>query len=175
MSDWIGNIYKLIEAGADESKIKQWIKDTKDIDSTNDEGKSPLHIAAENNQLSISKLLIKNGANISKRDLKEWTPLHCAAARSHFKYCEYLISLKANIAIENNEKETALFLLIKNGEKYIHDKDQFKLIQHFCKNLPSFNLNIHDESVLHIACQKSILSVVKMLVDAKVDTNQVTK
>lgn len=48
-------------------------------------GKTPLHIAAERNNLYAAKLLIKAGAKISPRDIKEKTPLDYAESAKMIK------------------------------------------------------------------------------------------
>ena len=115
-------------------KVKEYLdKDSSNINTLNEEGISPLHIAVINGNLEIIKILLKYGANPNiKSTIKNQTPLHLAyifksvmsnqiinlllknSANPNLedinlkKPCEYLLKYKESNDIENtltNENE----------------------------------------------------------------------
>lgn len=67
------------------------------IDSQCKEGKSALHIAAENGKTDAVKLLIKHRANVNLRDTKGRPPLALAAASGRTRVAEILLQNKAEV------------------------------------------------------------------------------
>ena len=55
-------------------------------------GWTPLHLAAANNSLEVSELLISSGAEVNAKNNVGRTPLHWAAIRGNRKMQELLIS-----------------------------------------------------------------------------------
>lgn len=54
--------------------------------------KTPLHIAAEMDQVEILKLLIEAGSDPNSRDFDESTSLHCASEQGSLKCLQYLLA-----------------------------------------------------------------------------------
>ena len=75
----ISNIIKSIECN-NTKRLKEYLeKDTSNINSLNEKGLSPLHIAIINDNLEIVKILLKHGADPNiKCATKNQTPLHFA-------------------------------------------------------------------------------------------------
>ena len=61
-----------------------------DINISNKEGSTPLHIASKNGNLSICHLLIRDRAAIDALDRCGHTPLSIAEKNEHFLICEML-------------------------------------------------------------------------------------
>ncbi len=80
---------------------------------------SPLHVASENNNVSIVKLLIKYGAdvNIYANTLYLNTPLHIAALNDSSEVVTILLENGANINIYNDYTigKTPLHLAVMNN------------------------------------------------------------
>ncbi|MGL9758831.1 MAG: ankyrin repeat domain-containing protein [Wolbachia sp.] len=72
-------------------------------------GRSPLHIAATNNNVEAVELLKNYGANVNYKDAWGWTPFDCAAAKGNRKVMNYLIAHRANI--ETNDPQKILFFI----------------------------------------------------------------
>ncbi|WP_341810978.1 MULTISPECIES: ankyrin repeat domain-containing protein [unclassified Wolbachia] len=70
-------------------------------------GRSPLHIAATNDNVEAVELLINYGAEINYKDAWGWTPFNCAAARGNIEVMNCLIANGANI--ETNDPQKILF------------------------------------------------------------------
>ena len=71
------------------------LKTTK-IDSSDNMGVTPIHLAAENNHLDICKLILSNLVDKNPSDLKGKTVLHYSAAEGHLDICRLLISVKVS-------------------------------------------------------------------------------
>ena len=56
-----------------------------DVKKANNDGWTPLYIAAENGHLEVIKLLIKKGADVNKADNCGWTSLYIATKRKDSK------------------------------------------------------------------------------------------
>ena len=61
-----------------------------------DEGWTPLHLAARNNSFETSRLMIDRGANVDATDKRGMTPLHLAARYHHLDVASLLINRGAN-------------------------------------------------------------------------------
>ncbi|MEX1012616.1 MAG: ankyrin repeat domain-containing protein [Waddliaceae bacterium] len=109
------------------------IKKGANVNAKNNCRHTPLHIAAQRNNVKMADLLIEKGANINARDLfmsggeDVRTPLHIAAERNHVEMADLLIERGASanafsmhnirpldIAAERNHVEVA-DLLIERG------------------------------------------------------------
>ncbi len=55
------------------------IEERADIEAKDDEGRTPLHLAAEKGHEAVAQLLVDKHANIEAMDIDGRTPLHCAA------------------------------------------------------------------------------------------------
>ena len=54
-----------------------------DVNQTNTDGETPLHVAAHEGQLDLAQLLIEKGAEVNERMNNGRTPLHIAAQQGH--------------------------------------------------------------------------------------------
>ncbi len=54
------------------------------------DGWSPLHLAARNGHLEVTKLLLEHGANLEQRDSRGLTPLDWAAGSEYWDVLEVL-------------------------------------------------------------------------------------
>ncbi|MCA7010841.1 ankyrin repeat domain-containing protein [Wolbachia endosymbiont of Tribolium confusum] len=77
------------------------------VNAADQDGKTPLHFAAENSHVDIVKLLIEKGADVNAAGQDGRTPLHFAAENSHVDVVKLLIEKGADITrlvfIGNNE------------------------------------------------------------------------
>ncbi|MEW6355693.1 MAG: ankyrin repeat domain-containing protein [Planctomycetota bacterium] len=91
-----GNEEMLIESLAED--------DRSDLRLTDNDGRTPLHVATEAGQLHIVELLIRKGAEVDVRDYAEQTPLHYAAHVREPAYSELI----AERLIENGADMNAV-------------------------------------------------------------------
>lgn len=89
----------------------------------NDEDRTPLHWAAQENQVEAGILLLKYGANIEATDIDGKTPLHIASSEGNNEFVDFLIKKGANKDPKDNFQITPK----KYAELYGHVKLKTKL------------------------------------------------
>ncbi|CAF0710062.1 unnamed protein product [Brachionus calyciflorus] len=125
-----------------------------------------LHLACENNDLKLCKLLVKNGADFFLEDNYLQTPFVLAAKRNYFNILEIFCS-----SIQNGQNNTQVLRATYNAccsgnekiveylfEKFsLHTEDLINL-KHFSNSNKISELNL-----LHVCCYKSHLNIVNFL------------
>jgi ankyrin repeat protein len=128
---------------------------------------TPLHYSINNYNLEITKLLLKEGADVNIQDAFGNTILHYIANDSNmeFYYEVKKISKKINYNLWNIDSKIPLHLLLENYEPNYED-----LVKDF---IVDSNLNIQDNkgnTVLHILCGLNIWKDYKnLLVNKRLD------
>lgn len=84
-----------------------------------DDGRTPLHAAAERGHKNMVTLLLNHGAFVNPRDNEGDTPLHLAAAAGHDKTVRILLADGADSTIRNKAGETPLD--VANGLEVTRD------------------------------------------------------
>lgn len=64
-------------------------------------GYTPLHIAAKQNQMEVASCLLQNGASPNSESLQGITPLHLASQEGRPDIVALLISKQANVNLGN--------------------------------------------------------------------------
>ena len=102
----------------DESAVTDWLEaDSTLANITNSDGKSPLHLAAQEGRLEIAELLISHGANILSKDTYGKTPLQVSEFYENEKLIKLLkpielpysseSELSAQVEIGDNSSESS--------------------------------------------------------------------
>lgn len=188
------------EAGWTPLHIVTWRKQThlimpalekNDINAQNNHGQTPLHIAVNQNALSIIDLLIANGANPNIACKEGYTPFHIAAMNGNLAALEQMheksdLELKtqdgataALLAARSNNKEAANFLISKgafawaldfNGNGLFHyaagssnPEILVKLLQEKPSNFSV--LNNFDATLLHASAEQGKWQTCQMLIE----------
>lgn len=75
----------LLEAAreGDLHKAKELLAEGIGVNVSDNEGNTPLHLAAGSGHVSVVRLLIAQGADVNARNDQNWTPLHKAAREQH--------------------------------------------------------------------------------------------
>ena len=89
--------------------------------NTTDNDKTPLHIAAERNQLDVVKYLIEKGASIDLKDKNNETPLHIAVLNGNLEIVKCLIENGAKIDPKNDKNQTPLFIAVRKDDRDVVD------------------------------------------------------
>lgn len=95
-----------------------------DIQTTNPEGLTPLHLASNHGHKELCGVLITKGADVNITDNGKDTPLHGAAWYGNIGTAELLLANGAPIYSENTRGRTPLDNAVKRGHK-----DVAKLLQ----------------------------------------------
>ncbi len=125
-------IHQAVKAG-DYDKIKALSEDEKIINLKNYFGETPLHIAVEEGQYKISRLLLRKGAKANARDRLGWTPLMLVRSK---KLTKLLLRRNAQpnalthdsvsvlmIAVQENNMEKVKILIRKGANVHYTDKN----------------------------------------------------
>uniref|UniRef100_H2YPY9 Ion transport domain-containing protein n=1 Tax=Ciona savignyi TaxID=51511 RepID=H2YPY9_CIOSA len=76
---------------------------------------TPLHIAAAQGHIEITKLLIESGARVNARNDSLATPILLAAQHNNFTIVELLLSYNAELEIRDKDNLTPLLVVCKHG------------------------------------------------------------
>ena len=172
-----------------------------DVNAKNNDGVTPLHIAALSNSEACTTLL-KYEADVNSATNYGYTPLQYAAKNGCYKACRrlsrieeidfkgrtvYHLHEQLNINSQNYYKETALHLVINTRDAVImHSKkkwpfnrctDRYTKIVKFLLNMGAdTNLQNYDgDTPLHLAAKYEMEYVVKLLLHYNADVNITNK
>ncbi|XP_048245472.1 uncharacterized protein LOC124115991 [Haliotis rufescens] len=91
-------------------KVQTLIQAGTDITITDNDGNSPLHLAAVGNNIQIVKKLIDTGANVNQGNNDGNTPLHLALSTRSTKACvKILLKMGANVLLANKNGITPVY------------------------------------------------------------------
>lgn len=85
------------------------------IDIEDNDGCTPLMLAASAGHEECASLLIESGAKIRRKDKNGWTPLHHACAGGCVRVMKTLVELGVDVSQETAFEETCLFLAAYAG------------------------------------------------------------
>lgn len=91
------------------------------INAKNDRGRAPLHVAAQNGQNDIVKLLISKGAEVDARSGWKYTPLTLAAESSRRDVVVTLLDSGADVRAVTKEGYTPLHKAVQKERKGTQD------------------------------------------------------
>lgn len=105
-----GEIHQAAEKG-DVAAVSRFLDtDPALLHSTDDKGRTPLHLAAFNGQGEVVALLIRKGAEVDRRETHyDLTPLHMAAWKGQAEAARLLLEAGADINARERDNETPLF------------------------------------------------------------------
>ncbi|CAG5109240.1 Similar to ANK1: Ankyrin-1 (Homo sapiens) [Cotesia congregata] len=75
---------------------------------------SCLHLAAQNNDLNVIKLLLESGADINLQDKEKRTPLHLAIQAAQVEAVNLLLKYHPNTMLKNCQQQTPLIFALDN-------------------------------------------------------------
>jgi serine/threonine-protein phosphatase 6 regulatory ankyrin repeat subunit B len=99
------------------SAVKYYITHGENINRENEKGYTPLMLASENGREDIAEFLIKKGADINTKSLKDGqTALILASENSHIEIVKMLIKAGADVNAQNDEGQTSLMHASRLGD-----------------------------------------------------------
>ncbi|KAF2893160.1 hypothetical protein ILUMI_13011 [Ignelater luminosus] len=184
------NLYYRIMLG-DKDSIRKLLKDNKNINERNNEGKTLLHYAVLQDEFEIINLLLLNGADVNTRKLATSipiydnnfdlalrrnitllndtndggnTPLHYAILKGKLQIIDLLLSKGASVNTRNYKSETSLHYGAKYGNLEIVDK-----LIYYKADINAINKK--GNTPLHIAILKQKFDIVYSLLSKGADAN----
>jgi cytohesin len=88
----------------DVTEISTLIEEGADVNSTNDEGNTILHLVVKSRKMDLATLLIDNGADPNVRNKEGNSPLHIAVNNNRVEMVKMLIEKGADVNLEGKHK-----------------------------------------------------------------------
>ncbi|XP_073481509.1 kinase D-interacting substrate of 220 kDa isoform X2 [Aquarana catesbeiana] len=101
------NLLSYVEEG-NIAALKALLEKYKDVDERNENGQTPLMIAAEQGNMEVVLELLEKGANCNLDDVDNWTALISAAKEGHLEIVRELLDSSANLEHRDMGGWTAL-------------------------------------------------------------------
>jgi ankyrin repeat protein len=147
--------FEALVAGAI-NMIEEFIDGGIDLNMTDEEGQSPLHILCHLGLLKLIRKSIQFGANENAKDATFRTPLHLAAERGHTEIVKYLCEMRVTVDAVDHLGMTPLLDACRNG----HILTIAYLVGQGANITVS---NLEESNALHLACQGGDFSLVQWL------------
>nr|XP_017522677.2 ankyrin repeat domain-containing protein 27 isoform X2 [Manis javanica] len=126
------------------------------VNVTNQDGSTPLHVAALHGREDLITLLLKHGASAGARNVNQAVPLHLACQKGHFQVVKCLLDSNAKPNKKDVSGNTPLIYACSNG----HHEVAALLLQHGA----SINVsNNKGNTALHEAVMEKHVFVVELL------------
>ena len=131
----------------------------------NRQGNTALHVAVEAGHLDIVRYFIEE-CQVSASSLSDTglTPLHTACKHKQYKIAKYLIYQGVDPLVENDEKETSLFVACRCGDEKMVEFLVKKAMEHQLLNDFIHSTNVSGKTVLHCAVESCNVQLVKTLI-----------
>lgn len=149
--------------------VKTLSKQNKDLINTKDEeGFGPLHVASVEGYSEIVRFLVASGANINGKGMYGWAPLHMAVKFNQTKIVKLLLELKADPDIRMDWGNTPLHNAAYEGNQEIASL----LIRE------GVEIDVMDDegnTPLHGAASRGHIEMTKFLIEQGADPNKKNK
>ena len=135
-----------------------------DINATDADGSTALHVAAKKSQTEAVKALIEAGANFDAKDTEGDTPLHIVVKKGQTDVAQALIKAGASLNAKDDDRNTPLHITVKKGQTKIA-----RALVEAGANLSAKDDN--DDTPLHVAAKRGQAEALKVLIEAGANLN----
>ena len=148
----------LLEQGADVNT-----KDN-DGDTDNENGDTPLHVAAHHNSIELAELLLEHGAEVNTKDINKVTPLHVAARHKNVELAKLLLEHSAEVNTKNKNGVTPLHVAARHNN--------VELAKLLIEQAAEVNTKNNDgDTSLQEAARHNNVGVAKLLLEQAAEVN----
>lgn len=153
-------------ASSNVSDIKKLLLNANcDVNIPDEDGQSPLHIACKDSNIQLIKMILTKCQDINAIDNFGRNALHYASEYSYTNTIDLLLRAHCNINKRDSNNETPIFYAFRNYNTKSN-------IQTLIKNHCDLNVtNKNGMTLLHIACHKDELALVRTLIRNGCDVN----
>lgn len=144
------------------------------IKAVDDEGQTPLHLAARRGHHVVCSMLIEAGAKVDERDRERYTPLLRAAREGQVKACEVLVQAKADPRLVLSDGVKCTEVQLRNALLWAIHSGKVELVRMFAllgKDMVQPSLTCWDLVPIMAATKKGSVEMCKILVEAGADPN----
>lgn len=164
MSLFSQDIYQAVRDGNTQLVEKFLDKNPELLNAKNEDGLTPLNLAAEKGQLEVTKLLLKKGADPLIGDNENSVPIHLAAISGSIPIADLLLNNGVDIDTKDDNGLTALHFALSRRQAEM------------AKHLIGVGADVkiitgNGFSSLQFAAICGDLDIVKLLIDRKVNVN----
>ncbi|XP_034033197.1 ankyrin repeat domain-containing protein 27 [Thalassophryne amazonica] len=139
--------------------------------SRDDQGYTPLHVAAVCGQTQLIELLVDKGAPVNATDYHTLTPLHLACQRGYQGVTLLLLHYKANADAQDNNGNTPLHLACMYGHE-----DCVKALVYYDAQTCRLDLqNDKEDTPLHLAARWGYKGIIQALLENGASTDVLNK
>ena len=148
----------------DKAPILQHIENGSDLNTKDNSGWTPLHLAIQYNQMEIAILLVNHGADLKAENNERKTPLHLAVQVESKELTKTLLQKGAEINAKDERGFTPLHVATDFG-----NLELVVLLVENGANLEEISNLGH--TVLHLAAKKGFFDIAKILVEKGSNVN----
>lgn len=150
------------------------------INSIDENGRTPLHIAVQNGNLKIVEILIKNGAYVNAKTPEGDSVLHYAIENFYtrwddvyFDILKHLVTENAEINAHAQDGDTALHKAIKYSYSREWNQNSLDLVKFLVLKGADINSanNFSKQTPLHLVARSNVLEMTKYLIANNAEIN----
>ncbi len=152
-------------------RVQKLLKSGSDVNMRNDNGVTPLMLAAVNNSVDVTRLLIKARADIEAKDMYGGTALMWAASGNAVDTAWLLIKAGADLETKGSVTEEGIELtplMFAAGSNFV---DVSKLLIESGADVNAWGVFGDDITPLMLAAYRNSADVAKLLIDAGADVS----
>ncbi|CAH1406985.1 unnamed protein product [Nezara viridula] len=155
------SLHEVVKMGCS-NLVDKIVKKT-NVNQVNDEGLTPLQVAAERGYTDMMNTLIKEGADINAVDNKNNTALHYCATGGSTNACSLLLSKGINVKAQNVNQATALHIAVWKGNyelvnRLLMYKDSFEITDNFGRSASDLAHEMNNDDITELLEKNGIKS-----------------
>ncbi|KAL4087945.1 hypothetical protein PRIC1_012376 [Phytophthora ramorum] len=166
----IAAFFRAVQEGNAEKVKRSWLGGL-EVNVTDDEGRTSLHVAVENGQLGVIELLLSAGVRTNVVDTRGRSPISIALEKQQFAIAEMLRAHQkkklVSRQVKSSEDEQNIALAFRATKRGDLDKLKELVPELVRPDMEDYDLR----TLLHVASAEGHLQIAKYLVDCGANVN----